>query len=579
MTWIEYFYKKLEEYNIRNKEGNEQLIVEYLQNNLEVSIKNSKYGINDIMAFKENQMNFFENNPPFKINQKALELRKLSLSQIRLITDNLNPNIECLNCPFDVLKHIKLNHYPNLKKLSIDRVTSEELMNIIKNTNIEEIEIEESFPDEILSNSTFLNYKGKLVGIYNGRKIIAKNNTTYSTFGRARLCSNNLNKNMDVLLDLLNKSDKKDLKNISFFDKYEAYNDKISINPKFKYNIEYKETESSNKIGILTVNFLEDVKEVKTFIEKIGIYGFTINKVVLNLENKNYENLELLYSIAKKYETIVKIRNSFQDISAVDFISMRETLNYYKTLILQQNLSPLEKAAYGYDIIKSFVYKETANVNKSESREIATIIKTGNIVCVGFANFYAQLMKEVGVDGCAFGTEVSINGKAFGHERCSLTIDDNKYNVHGSFAFDPTWDCAKGVALVINSAGDKRLISMYSNDMKEDEQIIKIYDDISRYRYFMIGKEDYQKKFIGEKMPNYTHAKNYSNTSLEKNEIQEKFDLSNSNLSLEQFKKLLTRVKILEGYPIDAIEQTVDDALEVSGLKKIEIKEEYNHKL
>ncbi len=30
MTWIEYFYKKLEEYNIRNKEGNEQLIVEYL---------------------------------------------------------------------------------------------------------------------------------------------------------------------------------------------------------------------------------------------------------------------------------------------------------------------------------------------------------------------------------------------------------------------------------------------------------------------------------------------------------------------------------------------------------------------
>ena len=80
-------------------------------------------------------------------------------------------------------------------------------------------------------------------------------------------------------------------------------------------------------------------------------------------------------------------------------------------------------------------------------------------------------------------------------------------------------------------------------------------------------------------MPNYTHAKNYSNSSLEKDEIQEKFNLSNSNLSLEQFKKLLTRVKILEGYPIDTIEQTVNDALEVSGLKKIEIKEEYTHKL
>ena len=579
MTWIEYFYKKLEEYNIRNKEANEQLIVEYLQNNLEVSIKNSKYGINDIMTFKENQIDFFENNPPFKIDQGTLELRKLSLSQIRLITENLNPNIEYLNCSFDILKHIKLNHYPNLKKLSIDHVTSEELMNIIKNTNIEEIEIEESFPDEILSNSTFLNYKGKLVGIYNGRKIIAKNNNTYYNFWKARLCSNNLDKNIDVLLDLLNKSDKKDLGNISFFDKYEAYNDKISVTPKFKYNIEYKETRSSNAIGILTVNSLEGVKELKTFIEKVESSGFTINKIVLNLENKNYENLELLYSIAKKYDTIVKIRNNFQDISAVDFISMRETLNYYKTLILQQNLSPLEKAAYGYDIIKSFVYKETTDFNKSESREIATIIKTGNIVCVGFANFYAQLMKEVGVDGCAFRTDISINGSVFGHERCSLNIDDNKYNVHGSFAFDPTWDCAKGVALVINSAGDKRLISMYSNAMKEDEQIIKIYDDISRYRYFMIGKEDYQKKFIGEKMPNYTHAKNYSNTSLEENEIQEKFDLSNSNLSLEQFKKLLTRVKILEGYPIDTIEQTVNDALEVSGLKKVEIKEEYKYKL
>ena len=50
---------------------------------------------------------------------------------------------------------------------------------------------------------------------------------------------------------------------------------------------------------------------------------------------------------------------------------MRATLDYYKSLIEDKNLSPLEKATFGYDIIKSFVYNEVKeDENKSISRNI-----------------------------------------------------------------------------------------------------------------------------------------------------------------------------------------------------------------
>ena len=52
----------------------------------------------------------------------------------------------------------------------------------------------------------------------------------------------------------------------------------------------------------------------------------------------------------------------------------------------------------------------------------------------------------------------------------------------------------------------------------------------------------------------------------------EDYDLSTKTLSPDQFTSLITNVKLAEGYPMYNIEETVNDVLEVNGLKKREVK-------
>ena len=46
-----------------------------------------------------------------------------------------------------------------------------------------------------------------------------------------------------------------------------------------------------------------------------------------------------------------------------------------------------------YDIVKSFPYKERKD-NLRIPREVATIIKDGNIVCVGYSQLLSQILKR-----------------------------------------------------------------------------------------------------------------------------------------------------------------------------------------
>ncbi len=584
MTWIEYFNKRLTEEIAKGIDDIKQEVIEYLNNNVEVSIRLKNYGLLDVIDFKENPDSYFEQHPVLTLDQNGLEFSGMSLSQVKLAISNLNPDLEYLESPLSFFKQLKLNNYPKLKRvllnLSDDNISVDQINSIFNNSSIDEINCNKKFDDTILEKSTFVSCGGKLNGLLNGKKIGFNLKNTFLRDTAAIVYNDDLNKNVDEVFSLLKKTDKEKVTQIKFYDQYTEYDKMTTDFDSFKYCIEYGQNDDLGKEKCtLTANSIESLKQLNSFINKAKENGYSIDKLALSLENKNYDDIEMLYDLSKKYDLVVKVGN--YRMNAVDFISMRETLNYYKDLILQENFSPLERAAYGYDIIKSFVYKETESKNKLESREISEIIKTGNIVCVGYANFYAQLMKEVGIDGFSFGTTVPVNGENFGHQRCILNIDDNKYNVHGSFAFDPTWDCAIGLARVADKDGNERLISTYRTELKEDEKIVKTYDDISRYRYFLIGKDSYTKTFEGERMPNYEYSTYYGSCDDKAENIKDKFDLSNASLPLKQFENLIYNVKLAEGYPMDTMDQTLNDVLEANGLKERNIKGkgDYNHKL
>ena len=403
MTLIEYFNKKLEEENTKQMEENNQKIIEYLDNNLKASIKLKGYGISDVLKFKENPNNYFEQTPILAIDQNGIIMSAINPDQTKLIISNLNQNIEYLELPHVIFNLLELNHYPKLKKVFLnphnDNINIDQIKSVFNSSNIEEIGYGKTFDDNILKEMTYAVCNGKLEGRFNGKRLYGKD-LNFSYGKKAILYSKELDKNMATLFELLNKTDTSNLQRAEFYDQDP---DQLMNEP--VYSIEYTKNDKNDKECTLTANHVTEIKNVNSFIDRAKQNDYKIDNVVLNLENKNYEDIEMLYDISEKYNLTIKADYDSMDLN--DFVSMRETLNYYKDLISQRKLSPLEKATYGYDIVKSFVYRESEE--KSESREIPKIIKTGNIVCVGYSQLYVQLMKEIGINGASFSTTVPID--------------------------------------------------------------------------------------------------------------------------------------------------------------------------
>ena len=136
-----------------------------------------------------------------------------------------------------------------------------------------------------------------------------------------------------------------------------------------------------------------------------------------------------------------------------------------------------------YDIVKSFPYKERKD-NLRIPREVATIIKDGNIVCVGYSQLLSQILKETGVDSYTISTSVPVGDDVIGHERNVIVVDDDKYDIHGNYAFDVTWDSAKNITKCIDSEG-KNVLRSKSSPILDTDQVVKHYDNLVLYRYFL----------------------------------------------------------------------------------------------
>ena len=180
-----------------------------------------------------------------------------------------------------------------------------------------------------------------------------------------------------------------------------------------------------------------------------------------------------------------------------EFIGMRATIDYYKEIL--EGLSPAEKVACVYDILKTMRYSEHKS-DKHRSRNIHSIVADGNIVCVGYSNFAQQLLKEVGVK-CISTTTTCLREKGPDehHQRNFVRIDDDKYNIHGLYAMDITWDSDKEVAIIESEDGEKTIISRPTEEQKS--QIIDRYDSLVLYRYFLTPFEQYEQRFPNEVNP------------------------------------------------------------------------------
>lgn len=211
-------------------------------------------------------------------------------------------------------------------------------------------------------------------------------------------------------------------------------------------------------------NSIDDEKTFFNNLKNIFTILATHNKKYnINIEVENREFLrqsELLNNLPSNINLIIE--NDLTQYDVETYLQEEDKLEKLIAPIREANLSPLEKYLAVYNIVKQFKeYKENEE-NREEARYIRFILDNEYIVCVGFQKLLKNLLDKVEIPSHKIHTAVDISyDKGFtmeeislenaGHARNMIKIDDDKYNVHGIYLADATWDNTMDSDIYLNS--------------------------------------------------------------------------------------------------------------------------------
>ena len=444
-------------------------------------------------------------------------------------------SITKLEIPFEIIQNdiSFLKNFPNLETLVLSdyvRLTKEQIQKIQKNTNIKRL---------------LVNYTSSYVDFYKNEGFaIEDDNVLYK----------------DLLIQKKNGEEKSFKSDTMYIDTYNLNQEQIEK----LYNIGEKKdriiirTQDSSRY---TINFLNDklvdvsidsndLIDTTRFYSYLVNNGCQVNSICVNVKNKDYLNMNLSVceKLAKETNLTFDYGNIGDPANLEEFKGLIASLNWYRNLINESNLSPAEKVMFAFDIMKTFAYNES-DVSKNDSRYPHRIIETGNIVCVGYSEMLKQILKDMDdIKVGNLGVECyDSNGKHLGgHARSIVELDDSKYNIHGMYVMDATWD-----------------------SFKKELSEVKKYTALDLYRYFLVAPNDYKLMFPNDTVPDifmsqekkvnlvneYVYAFEGRTTSIEKSKLintvtEDKVRkyLDAKRISLDTFNQMLYNVRIAEGY-------------------------------
>lgn len=562
---------------------NPQELIDYISSQKEsLTITESSIEIEDLKRkIKEPE---YLNDKRFVINETSLELQAITEEVFKFIVEHSNKEIKHLSLPNSCFKDISfLSQFPNLETLTITgycKLDEEEIDFIKKNTSIKEI---------FTSSGAIVKYdyipKDDEIYLSKPKEIFISGNITnkctrvpysYSSI-EAKIAGTNIN--FDLLEQAISQIDypegkhpeRLEITSNKLLEEYGISNDTLL---RLKFN-------ENNEVEELFYNGIEDISKLREIVSRIE-KKTKIHKIVLKCENKTYENAYYLNSIAKKYPVEINY-GDLHNCTVEEFLAMRETLDFFNDLVQANNLSPAEILMYAYDIMKTFRYKENKE-DKDKSRYLHNIVMTDYIVCVGYAKFMEQILKENNIKAVEVGVTCDLGNDEYGgHARNLVYLDDDKYDIHGIYAIDATWDSAKGRPILITDEHGKRFIV---KEARETDTVEKDYDANALYRHFIVPADEYEDVFIKDTIPPvlklqiedkydefYQDTDKYgpfitTRTDLTAlfGEIPSKDDLKDAlrvrKPSLETFRNILFTVRKAQGYTkeeaLDSVEETVE---------------------
>lgn len=177
------------------------------------------------------------------------------------------------------------------------------------------------------------------------------------------------------------------------------------------------------------------------------------------LEN-DYTNIIIIVRNKKEFNNYINshdisscLRDNVFVNALVQTIPINKYLDYesilYNMVKSAQDLSPLEKYVYAYNIVKMFKKYKENNDDKSSARDLYKILDSDDIVCVGFSELLSDLLNKLNINNTTIHADVEvvddtdeldIKTEKAGHQRVYVYLKDEKYKIEGYYLSDPTWD-------------------------------------------------------------------------------------------------------------------------------------------
>lgn len=233
-------------------------------------------------------------------------------------------------------------------------------------------------------------------------------------------------------------------------DSYKSFRTTISLDKEFEDEPDTFYKLKDILMGLNYKKFKKLFKRVKPMAKYYNLDQDLSNidiPIIIDLSGLSFtEKIDILTtpSISNKYNLFFT-----DEYTTGEYITQREMIDMYQNIledyetIQNNNYSITEALFYIYNKYKNRIYKEEKNSEKSAlSRSLNQIMKSDNIVCVGYANYLNAIASILNIPVFPLEWLDRFNPNS-GHRENIAVINDPKYDIKGVFTIDITWDSKK----------------------------------------------------------------------------------------------------------------------------------------
>lgn len=308
----------------------------------------------------------------------------------------------------------------------------------------------------------------------------------------------------------------------------------------------------SSPISISQIYFkdnvdLESIEKVKLLLEGFpNINDCIIEKYIIKDINDDEKEALLDMNFSNIDTWNISYHKTNNQYSVTSLVKYRKMEEWYREILLQidNNLSLLERMCYLYDKVKLLEFDDNSKYDR-----LSEIICDGKATSYGYNLIYKELLLRCGIKSVIG----RISNKIEDNYITLVNINDDKYDIKGIYAFDPSMD------------------TIYKNQYKNNLARKINYNffcctlDKLKLIYPKRTMQDFLRIIASDDMMEFNHAMDLYNNKgkfkLVENELgisledMYKHINSSSDISNDVFINVVT--KIFEGYPQDVLDKKI----------------------